>query len=113
MGTTSKLGSRRQRRNLRQFLVLRNPTGPPPVQLQTSFRDSRSPRSIARMTSYCLADIPTTLTPRSFHPFKFIAPSAIDRPRNLPEPKRKGREWPQTKDLGKLHEMYGGKRSEE
>jgi N6-adenosine-specific RNA methylase IME4 len=60
------------------------------------------------MTVYSALDIPRSLAPPSFEGLAFIAPVAPDSPRNHPDPKKEGKEWPQASDLMKLHEWYGG-----
>lgn len=56
---------------------------------------------------YELLDIPRTLCPPSFKGNQFLSPKPLDQPRNPPEPKKKGYEYPQATDLKKLHERYG------
>jgi len=56
---------------------------------------------------YVLVDVPGSLTPSSFKGLKLCSPSPVSQPRNMPEPKKKGSQWPQTEDLRKLHERYG------
>jgi hypothetical protein len=57
--------------------------------------------------AYKIVDIPTSLTPLSFQKLVFLPPEGPDEPRNPPEPKRKGYEYPQAQDLRNLHEQYG------
>jgi hypothetical protein len=58
-------------------------------------------------TEYCLVDIPSTLTPKSFLSLKPTSPKAPTEPRNPPEQKKEGAKWPQAEDLQKIHELYG------
>jgi hypothetical protein len=57
-------------------------------------------------SEYCLVDIPSTLTPRSFVSLRPISTKAPAHPRNLPEPKKEGAKWPQADDLQKIDELY-------
>jgi hypothetical protein len=57
-------------------------------------------------SEYCLVDIPSTLTPRSFVSLRPISTKAPAHPRNLPEPKKEGAKWPQADDLLKIDELY-------
>ena len=57
--------------------------------------------------SYHLLDIPSSLTPSSFTSLKPASSIPPNQPRNPPEPKNKDIQWPQAKDLKKIHERYG------
>jgi MT-A70 len=57
-------------------------------------------------SDYELLDIPFSLSPSSFRGLRPLSSIPPSLPRNPPEPKN-GVEWPQAKDLEKLHSIYG------
>jgi hypothetical protein len=58
-------------------------------------------------SGYKLLDIPSSLTPSSFRSLANTSSSPPTQPRNPPEPKKKGTQWPQAEDMKMLHEQYG------